>query len=197
MTDAETTVTPACPRCAERLNPDSGPAVLCGRCGWRGRAFVFRPLPPLVHHPQRALPDDAVCLHHPDKRAVSVCAGTGDYICALCAVELDGQTYSAAFLGGAGRDVWRRATDRYLPRPDRLLGLYALVSLLCLTAPFLLPFAVYGYYRVFRVRRDSELHRRVIGPPQVAWATVYLLLVAAFGVFGAIFWVLSFVQGTV
>src|SRR5580658_2840979 len=93
-----------CPRCGLALAADkpAQPSIACTRCNWTGEAYHFWRLPADVTSAEAALPEDAVCIHHPRKKAVAVCAGTGDYVCSLCAIELNGQTYSAEYLNGPG-----------------------------------------------------------------------------------------------
>ena len=80
-----------CPGCGEELAGEQGGRSRCPLCGWQGEAYLFRPLAVKVERAKEALPEDAVCAHHPTKQAVEVCAGTGDYICSLCAVKLEGK----------------------------------------------------------------------------------------------------------
>src|SRR5262245_48239980 len=79
-----------CPGCAAVLQPGPEVHVLCPACQWTGQAYLFQPVATRVDLAETALPDDAVCAHHPGKRAVAVCAGTGDFICALCAIDVGG-----------------------------------------------------------------------------------------------------------
>src|SRR4051812_44560983 len=113
-----------CPGCSVRLTPETSGATRCPHCKWRGDAYLFAPKPLDVSQAEMALPEDAACLHHPRKKATAVCAGTGDYICALCAVEIEGQTFSAAFLDKGGKEKAKKAFDRTLPRPDRHVYTY-------------------------------------------------------------------------
>src|SRR3712207_1092454 len=80
----------ACPSCRAPLDPPAPGRTLCPRCDWRGEAYLFTAKVLAVEAAEAALPDDATCAHHPRKRATAVCAGTGDYVCSLCAVELEG-----------------------------------------------------------------------------------------------------------
>ncbi len=115
-----------CPRCRTQI--DSGGIVdsrcSCFNCGWKGQALLFHPIALEAESAQQALQDDAACVHHPTKRAVHICAGTGDYICALCAIEIEGDTFSTQYLDTVGKDKASKAFDRYLARPDRAAVLY-------------------------------------------------------------------------
>src|SRR5689334_5511439 len=117
----------SCPRCDSVLSPPSQGATRCPGCGWKGEAYLFSPAAMEVQTAEHALPDDATCIHHPRKKAIAVCAGTGDYICSLCAVDLDGETFSAQYLGAAGKQKAGRAFERNLPRPDSQVVLYLLM----------------------------------------------------------------------
>src|ERR1700733_5222528 len=115
-----------CPGCAEQLIPTSS-AVICPRCAWKGEAYLFSPRILAATNADIALPDEATCIHHPRKKATAVCAGTGDYICSLCAVELDGETLSAAYLATVGKKKAGKAFERNLPRPDSRIVLYLIL----------------------------------------------------------------------
>jgi len=38
-----------------------------------------------------ALPGDAACFHHPDRRAEAICDGCGRFLCRLCEIKLGGR----------------------------------------------------------------------------------------------------------
>ena len=102
----------SCPGCSNILDTVGQVRLRCPICKWVGDVYLFTPKVLDIEPAKLALPDDAACLHHPRKKAVAVCAGTGDYICSLCAVELNGQTYSANYLEGAGKQLAGSAFDR-------------------------------------------------------------------------------------
>jgi hypothetical protein len=128
-----------------------------------------------------ALPEDATCIHHPRKKATTVCAGTGDYICSLCAVELHGQTYSAQYLATAGKALASKAFDRYLPRPDSRVAL----ALLLLFIPGLnylfflwIPYGFYNLVQAWRLRKQDDLFRRLVGSGRLVWLGILLSLIS-------------------
>jgi len=165
-----------CPSCVRRLEPGGDGRVSC-YCGWSGEVYLFRSLPRRVDKPEEALTDDATCVHHPTKRAVAVCEGTGDFICALCSVELDGKTYSAQFLSRGGKEMLTQAFDRHLDRPDRRLYLCLLVSVFFfIIAPIAVPLAWYYFVKLLRLRRQNDMAQRVITENQTAVAGVILVL---------------------
>ena len=118
----------ACPHCKTQLETPSGVESYCPRCQWTGTAHLFHAIPVTAQRAEEALPDDATCTHHPAKMAVTVCEGTGDFVCALCHVELDGRSYSIQYLDKGGRDKAAKAFDRYLNRPDRAGRSYAVLG---------------------------------------------------------------------
>jgi len=171
-----------CPKCSAALEPISGPHTLCSACGWIGDVYLYRPLAAQAQGPEEALPEDATCVHHPTKRAVAVCAGAGDYVCSLCAIEIDGETYSAQFLNKGGKEKLSKAFDRYLERPDRAVATYLVVTLLLSFAAIItVPVAIYYFVKWMRVRKQDALLRRVAGPVSI---TIAVLGIVAFVLLG-------------
>jgi hypothetical protein len=174
-----------CPACAQPLVIDENGRAACPICRFRGQAYFFNPLPFTVETAERALPEDATCLHHPTKKAVAVCAGTGDYICALCAIEVQGQTYSAAYLSGAGKDKIGTSFQRYLERPDaRVATLLFLcfvpyINVIVLFFAFIwIPYAFYLYVKACRMRKKDPLYARVFGTTRMIVLPILLSLFA-------------------
>lgn len=169
-----------CPRCTMILEPGSVARTRCPHCGWRGEAHLFRPLVPRVEKAADALPDDAVCTHHPTKRAVAICEGTGDYICALCAIELDGKTYSPQYFSKLGKKKPATSFDRYLNRPDHMVRMLLLLTLLTCGWGGLVfvPWAVYCFFKIIRQRNEDPMYRRLVGGVGLAVTGVMTLLFA-------------------
>jgi hypothetical protein len=186
------------PLCRAPLSPPYNGPIECGMCRWKGELYVFDPLPVAVEHAEQALPEDSCCIHHPTKKAAAICAGTGDYICTLCAVELNGETYSAAYLDTAGKEKIGKAFDRYLERPDNTI----VTLLICCFIPYVnfvliptafvwIPYAVFLYFKCLRMRRENPLFARVFGKARVvtipillgvfslAWVGVVIAILAA------------------
>ena len=157
-----------CPEChaAGLMESDAAGEVFCGNCRRVLLRRDFRPPPP-DDRPEEALPDMAVCAHHPAKRAVAVCAGTGDFICSLCRVDHNGKIYSLQYLDGGGRELPDLAFERYLDRPDRSAFGYLCASLLF--CPFLLPAVYYGV-RASRLARRDGLFADLAGRTRIAVA---------------------------
>ncbi len=134
----------------------------CTLCGLETDEFVFRPVLHETVRAELALAEDAVCAFHPDKKAVNTCAGTGNFICALCSVPLRDSTYSVQFLeSSAGKAVIGGNFDRYLNRPDRAviapLLLYLvlpLAGIIWFTAVIWFP---YGLFQWFAARRQWKV----------------------------------------
>ena len=183
----------ACPVCRATLAPaDAGP-TRCPNCRWKGEAYGFSPKALTAERAEAALPEDAVCLHHPSKRATAVCVGTGDYICSLCSVEIDGQTYSAEYLNAGGNQTAKKAFDRKLPRPDSYIYLYLLllfvpyVNVLMIPFAFVwIPHAVVLYVRALRLRKENPLFARVMGRGRVVTLPILLGLVSVGWVVGVV-----------
>jgi len=178
-----------CPSCGFALDAEppgkgevGGERVRCPSCDWRGWLWGFHPAPPTLDRPEAALPEDAVCAHHPGKRAETICAGTGDYICSLCAVTVNGRSYSAAYLNRPdAKQQLAGAWDQTLARPDRwimwLLLLCIFPSCQAAAAPAFLVWAGFEYVRMIRMRRDHPLYRRLVGPGPVIAAPILMAIV--------------------
>jgi hypothetical protein len=186
MSEAVAAVPFVCPGCSVTLDVVSQGRVQCPRCRWVGDVYSFKPKLLQIEEAVAALPEDATCLHHPRKKAVAVCAGTGDYVCALCAIELNGQTYSAEYLNGAGKTLAGKAFERNLPRPDSQILFYMLLCFVpYINAIFLafafvwIPHAIYLFTKLIRLRRENPVLRRVVGQGRLIWIAI---LISLFGV---------------
>ncbi|MGC8560324.1 MAG: hypothetical protein ACP5O1_06550 [Phycisphaerae bacterium] len=150
----------------------------------------FAPIPLQISQADAATEEHAVCAHHPEHRAIAICAGTGNYICALCTVEIDGNTYSVQFLDSPpGRSVVAQRFTSVLPRPDRIVWqMLACILILPITVPMLflffiwVPIGLVNWFRVLRMRRRSTLYRRMVRMPHVVIMLLGLLLWLAAGV---------------
>ena len=136
-----------------------------------------------MERPEDALPSDAVCVHHPAKRAVALCEGSGDYICALCRVDVDGESFSAQFLERAGKGKLKKAFGRHLERPDRIIRTAVILlfipgfNVLMLIA---WPWLIFKYFRMMRQRREDPVYRRLVGMGNVWLCRVLLTLYPLF-----------------
>lgn len=150
-----------CPKCGAQNSPASldNEWNQC-RCGWKGRVYLFRPIKYDAAQPEQALPENAACAHHPDKKAVAVCEGSGNYICALCVVEIDGKTYSVQHVDAKGKASFGKSFDRTMKRPDYYIPAILLFFGL---APFLFPFLIILYLRMRRQFNSDLLYARLIG----------------------------------
>ena len=117
------------------------------------------------------------CANHPAKAATAICAGTGNYICSLCAVEVNGQVFSAEFLEADKSKTRSPRFDRTLERPDRYQGLLLVLSLLFLwwASPIVLIIVVFLFVRHLNLRKTNELYR------QVSSHTMFIVNMVVFG----------------
>ncbi len=185
-----------CPRCDTKQAAPGG-STRCVKCSWRGEVHLFRPLHLLVHEGDAALPEDAQCVNHPRKRAVDVCAGTGDFICDLCRVEVNGQTYSATYVDRGGQVDLAKAFDRKLDRPDRAAALTLVLMVFPIWWAFagilavvMMMYALHKTRQAYRLRREDPVYARLVSrgalhllyvlaillmfPPVVAFAMFFL-----------------------
>jgi len=134
----------------------------------------------------------AVCAHHPDFRAVAICEGSGDFVCALCAAEVGGHPYSVQFLEKAGPDFFDKKFRRALPRPDRKARQW--VFIMFLVFPPLLPVAVimaiFHLANALRLRRTDALFRMAC-PAWRPWLGLCSLAAIAAGAVVAIGWLIA------
>jgi hypothetical protein len=186
-------VTPVyCPGCNKGMLIDVQGANRCA-CGWIGEMYTFQPTQMRGESAEFALPDDATCIHHPRKKATATCAGTGDYICSLCAVDVSGQTYSAQYLDAGGKAKAAKAFERTMKRPDSLARLYLLFPFIPYLNFAALPFAFiwlpHGFIlvsRARRLRRDDPVYSRLIGPMRLTLISALLILYSVAWIIGVV-----------
>ncbi len=176
-----------CPRdvCRGTMTPAIGGTFLCDICRLEVRAELFNTIAPVIHSPEIATNEDATCVYHPHKKAVTLCQGTGNFICALCAVEVKGKTYSVQYLeSNAGKKAADEITNRYLARPDRVVAniLIALFIPYADAVVFILfpLWAVYGYLqcgKMAKMRRENALYHDLIGTGRIVTSAVLISIV--------------------
>ncbi len=171
-----------CPACKIPTDPPQWPDR-CSRCGVRFGVFDFDPVTDEEPAPAPALPDDVACAHHPGKKAVEVCAGTGSYICSLCAVNMLGQTYSTAFIESGGLKTTKQADtfERKMSRPDSgammCLVLSLLMSCTMVGGVLLWSFGLYFFIRHRQaVREEGFYARRIAGSGTTAGLAALLIV---------------------
>jgi hypothetical protein len=176
-----------CPQCSSELEPGGEVGAHCGRCGWTGQAMLYRPVALQVEPAREALPEDAVCAHHPTKRAEAECAGSGDYICDLCSIRIEGLTYSAQYLEAGGKNKIAKAFERYLQRPDGTVVLFMLLCFLpyvnvlwLLGMPAWIPIGYSYLGKARRLRQQDALYARIVSPGRIVWLSVIFTLFALF-----------------
>ena len=155
----------ACPRCHHSVDERvAGEWLTCDACGWSGRVFWFSPEERTAEVGAAATPDDAVCAHHPGRRAEAVCAGSGAYVCPLCAVELNGQTFDVAYVEAGGATDLQAALKRELPRPDRhaiQCAFLPIIPVCWFVGPLFWIASLALAARHFRLRKTDPLYREV------------------------------------
>ncbi len=157
----------------------------CPGCSLVVEAIFFNPVEMLVPQAELALPEYAACINHPQKKATAVCAGTGSFICPLCAVELKGKTYSVQYLDSeAGKQQTDELAPRYLQRPDRKVPGVLLVLLIPYVDAFIfLPFplwAIYCYVQsaaAFKMRRENRIYAQLVGRGSIISGIVIVSIV--------------------
>ncbi|GJM24079.1 MAG: hypothetical protein DHS20C16_04940 [Phycisphaerae bacterium] len=196
-----------CPNCMISLELHVSDPTRCPNCGWHGTVLTFNPLELSVDSGELALADDATCVHHPTKRAEAVCDGTGDYICALCSIEHEGNVYSAEYLNTAGAKIIAKGFDRRIERPDSTVILYmGLCFVPYVNALWYLGWPVWvtlGWMKLFKARRaisEDQILARVVSPARIiiigilfAFVTLlFLILTVYFFIFLADLWTEGF-----
>ncbi len=162
------------------------PQSRCTVCGMEAVEYVFHPLVREIQRAQLALPDDATCVFHPNKKAVHTCAGTGNFICALCSVPLRDSIYSVQFLDSPpGKAVIGGNFDRYLPRPDRLVATLLTLCvippinfMMWMTAVIWFPYGIFQWFVARRQFKTDALYRAQVHP---AWLWSLLILFVTIG----------------
>lgn len=182
-----------CPKCKTPVEPAPPTEFIarddhlhhCRSCGWQGQIFAFNPIEHKIEYAQAAMADDAVCLHHPTKRATTVCAGTGDYICSLCAIELDGKIYGAHYLSTAGIEVARMAFTNRLPRPDSEVLIACITSIpFFYVSPFIFCYGLWRLIEAFKLRRTNPLFAQVVSVQRLVMLGVLGCVIAFSGLAG-------------
>lgn len=102
-----------------------------------------------------AIPGEATCFYHPDRRAEEVCAECGRFLCGLCAIETDDRRVCGLCLGSeieqGGRAL--RFTRSLVQYDSMALALVALPLLSLVFSGFTIvtaPLAVYLCVRHWR-----------------------------------------------
>jgi hypothetical protein len=182
-----------CPGCKMGMIVDVPGPNRCPTCGWVGDVYTFQPAEIRGESAELALPDDATCIHHPRKKATAVCAGTGDYICSLCSVDVSGQTYSAQYLDAGGKAKAAKAFDRALKRPDSHARSYLLFPFIPYVNFLVIPFAFiwlpHGFIlvgRARRLRREDPVYARLVSPLRLGVITAFLIIYSVSWIVGIV-----------
>jgi len=179
----EITDTP-CPVCGHPIRARENEEIQCDACKWSGRALVFRPVNLRVAQGAAAMDDDAVCAHHPGKRAVAVCTGTGNFICDLCMVDVGGKPYSTQYLDSGGKAVADTMYDRHLPRPDQVVSTVLVLGIIIgcgMFGPLILLIGLLKLSEAKRLRASNALYARIVSAGRLSFYTVLVYLVGLLG----------------
>ena len=170
-----------CPKCRRWSLQYTGDNYKCRKCRWYGDVYDCHPKDIDDGPAEIARLEDAVCANHPGKKAIAVCAGTGDYICSLCRVELNGKDYSVQYLDRGGKAIADVSFARHLPRPDKVVTTLALLSLwIGFLSPIFIIVSTVFFRRAARLRRENDLYRDAAPWRRVklAWGVNLLVAVA-------------------
>lgn len=120
---------------------------------------------------------------HPQWRAVGTCAGSGDYVCDLCKIDLDDKTYSAGYLSGAGNELLMKKYKNLVRRADREFALAAIISLPFCTGFSLFIVSVIYYFEMKRISKDGPVAERLVrkNSPSILLGLGLLAVLAFFG----------------
>lgn len=136
----------------------------CSNCGWTGDVHICHPKTRDNAPAEMAGPEDAVCANHPGKKAVAACAGTGDYICSLCLVEIGGKSYSVQYLDGQGKTEGVLDFAKSMRRWDSLVALLCLGGMaVTILSPLFVLGMTWALYKSVRERSRNILYRHVAG----------------------------------
>lgn len=172
-----------CPKCDGWLETRSQTGrqghVTCSRCKWAGEVRLYDPLPRQIEQAQQAMDADARCAFHPNKKAAAVCSGTGDYICSLCAVEIEDHTYSAMYIDLHGQEKIQDHFSKELPRPDRVIMWMIILCLFpypLIASPVVLPIGMIQWWKMVKQRNQNPSYRSMVGMTSVVISAFLLLL---------------------
>lgn len=136
------------------------------------------------------MPEDAACAQHPNRRAVATCAGSGDFICALCSVEVEGKTFSAKYLESGGKTKIKDAFERHMKRPDReaiQMAAISFVPCLFFLSPLWVALGIFKLVKAHKMRRENPLFARAVSKTSLILAAVVIGLQIALWITFAVF----------
>lgn len=135
-----------CVKCEVDLDPqaiDSHEFRICPACGVKARTILFpafyRAVPDVTPGARVEDPEEAVCFHHPRRKATHVCDDCGVFVCETCAIPVDGKyTCPDCF----DKELKAGTTEDY--RHKHIL--YDGIALGLAVLPLLPPFVLFGSY---------------------------------------------------
>lgn len=154
---------------------------------WEGVIYRGHPRDEENKPAEAARMEDAVCANHPTKKAVAICAGTGDYICSLCRVHLNDKDYSVQYLDRGGKPVFDELFAKSLPRPDRMVIVMLLLSAFTLffLAPIFFLVATVMLHRASKLRLTNQTYRAVASRWGM-WLCWFIILIGT--IYSVILW---------
>jgi|GEM_PF-1886865 len=176
-----------CPACRTRLPLSESPTLddvqTCSR-GHRFRVRLFNPPPSLTNQPAKpVMSDGAACAHHPSKQAITTCAGSGDYICSLCAVPIQNEIYSFAYLETSSLLDKNNVFSDKVPRPDRTVRSHfwtaVLTTFFCRCFPLgliLYALAWPHFLKHFKLREENSLYAASTKPSTTTFLVLAMLV---------------------
>ena len=166
--------------CGLFLIPEGG-EFRCTRHKLSYRILEFAPPPDASEKADHLTDHFAPCTEHPDRLAMEICRGSGNYICPLCTVVIDGEPWSHRYLmTPSGQKLLKDKYISILPRPDRnipilfsCLILFPLTFIMLMTFVIWIPYLAVQLVNIIRLRRRSWVYRALM--PR------YLLIATAAG----------------
>lgn len=137
----------------------------CPSCGASVELTVF---PALVRPPARVdvgehliVDGESTCFYHAAKKAATVCAACGRFLCSLCAVEISGEQMCPGCMeSGMKKGKMRNLAREHVHYDELALLLAALGALLFFLTPVVAPMSAYYIIRYWRAPLSAAPRRR-------------------------------------
>ena len=177
-----------CPRCRKTLPPSSRRSghVVCPSCHRDFEMIVFTPPERRLRAQQigEAGPDaNAVCINHARNIAAHGCGRCGSFVCALCAIEADGQIYCPACYDRLSAEGALTATrTRFRDMGGMATTAAAAGCLLYFLCILFGPFAIYYGIKALKQRKEYG----DIESPWRIWLAMFIGAVETVGGFAFI-----------
>ena len=143
-----------CPKCHKQLEEVSWHEAGAGSCRACLTDFTCVRFPALVAKPERVVPQavkveaGATCFFHDDNEAAATCTQCGRFLCAVCAIDMDGEVKCSNCIASK-RKVSAEAVDSRILWDRVALGLAFFPIIIwpftLVTAPTALGLAIFGW----------------------------------------------------